>query len=257
MNQKVAFVTGSGKGIGKGIAVALAQAGYDVAVHYQVSKERAEDTVEQVERLGRKAVLIQGNVRDLEDIKVMFQQFQSQFDRLDVLVNNAGVTRMSPFLETTPELFEEVVNTDLRGVYFCAQSAAKLMVNQGIPGVIVNISSNHAVGCWPNATVYAAAKAAVNKLTMNMALDLAPYGIRAVGIAPGYTELEWFTNEMKESYVRKVEKKIPAGRFLTTDEVGEAVVYLASEKASYITGTTLFMDGGALLPVVASNNYGG
>jgi NAD(P)-dependent dehydrogenase (short-subunit alcohol dehydrogenase family) len=256
MTRKVAFVTGSGKGIGKGIAIALARAGYDVAVHYQVSKSQAEDTAEQVEKLGGRAVLIQGNVQIIDDILAMFETFQSHFDRLDLHVNNAGITRMAPFLETTPQLFEEVINTDLRGVYFCAQTAAKIMVAQGIQGTIINISSNHATGCWPNSTVYASAKAAVNKLTMNMALDLAPYGIRAVGIAPGYTQLEWFTDEMKERYVQKTEKKIPMGRFLTTDEVGEAVVYFASEKAGYVTGTTLFMDGGALLPVVAHNNYG-
>lgn len=117
--------------------------------------------------------------------------------------------------------------------------------------MLIHISSNHAEGTWSNATVYAAAKAAVNKLTKNMALDLAGYGIRVVGLAPGYTLL----GEPKDDQVRErtagVASRIPLGRFATTDEVGEAAVYLASDKAGYMTGTTVYMDAGALLPVWA------
>ena len=252
---KVALVTGAGKGIGKGIAVTLAEAGFDIAVNYNASEGAAKDTVEQVTRLGRRAVLLRGNVQRLEEIDAMFREFDRHFDHLDVLVNNAGITKFAHFLETTPQMFEEVINTDLRGLYFTSQAAAKLMVQSGTKGVIVNISSNHAQGCWPRATVYAAAKAGVNKLTMNMALDLSEYGIRVVGIAPGYTQLEWYTPEMIEKYVEKTSKKIPLGRFLTTAEVGKAVLFLVSEDAGYVTGTTLLMDGGALLPVVPDNRF--
>lgn len=255
MGNKVALVTGSGKGIGKGIAIALAKAGYDVAVNYFQSRKQAEDTAETIEQCGQKAILLQADVRSSDDLGRMFEQFSQQFDHIDLLVNNSGVTKMSPFLETTPELFEEVVGTNFKGVYFTAQAAARLMVEKGTRGTIINISSNHALGCWPDSTVYAAVKAGINKLTMNMALDLSEYGIRVVGIAPGYTQLEYHTDEMKEQFQLKTAVKIPLGRFLTCEEVGEACIYLASEKAAYITGTTLSMDGGAVLPVVADHRF--
>lgn len=255
MRRKVALVTGAGKGIGKSIAITLAQAGYDVAINYNTSKTQAEDSAESVVKCGGRTVVLQANVQLLNDIQRMFAQFLEHFDHIDLLVNNSGITKMAPFLETTPEMFNEVMNTDLKGLFFCSQAAANIMVNKGTAGVIVNISSNHAVGCWPNSTVYAAAKAGVNKLTMNMALELSEFGIRVVGIAPGYTQLEWSKGEAYMKNMVETSKKIPAARFASTTEIAEAVVYLASEKASYITGTTLFIDGGALLPVVASNRF--
>ncbi|HZJ82560.1 MAG TPA: SDR family oxidoreductase, partial [Clostridia bacterium] len=142
----------------------------------------------------------------------------------------------------------------LRGSFFCAQGAARKMVEMETKGVIVNITSNHSIGCWPNSSVYGPAKAALDKLTKNMALDVAKYGIRVVAIAPGYTQLEWFSEESKD-YIHETAKKIPLQRFANPQEIGDAVVYLTSQSAGYITGTTLFMDGGALLPVVAHNEY--
>ncbi|MBB6671377.1 SDR family NAD(P)-dependent oxidoreductase [Cohnella nanjingensis] len=251
MERKTALVTGSGRGIGKGIALALARAGYEIGVHYRSSGELAEDTVRQIAALGGRAEAIQADLSTIEGVDALFAAYARKFDRLDVHVNNSGITRMAPFLDTTPAMFDEVVNTDLRGLYFCSQRAARLMKANGTRGVIVNISSNHTLGTWSNATVYAAAKAGVNKLTMNMALDLAPEGIRVVGIAPGYTMIERASGEEARPYIEKASARIPMGRFATPDEVGEACVYLASPQAGYITGTTLYMDGGALLPVLA------
>ena len=249
MNRKTALITGASKGIGKGTAICLAKAGYDLGINYNSDREGAEDTAEKVRSLGRKAVVIKANVKELYDIKNMFDEFFREFDRIDLLVNNAGITKGAPFLSVTPELWENVINTDLRGPFFCAQHAARKMVESNIKGVIINISSNHAFGCFPNSTVYATAKAGINKLTANMALDLSEFGIRVVTIAPGCTELEWFDENMKKRYVEPVSAKIPMRRFATVEEIGEAVVYLASEKAGFITGTTLLIDGGALLPV--------
>ena len=199
-------------------------------------------------------MVIQGNIQNVEEIREMFRQFFKEFDHIDLLVNNAGITRMAPFLEVDEDMWNAVVNTDFKGAFFCAQEAARKMVETGTKGVIVNITSNHSIGCWPNSTVYGPVKAALDKLTKNMALDLAKYGIRVVAVAPGYTQLEWFT-ERSLQYMEKISKRIPLQRYCTPEEVGGAVVYLASDKAGYITGTTLFMDGGALLPVVAQNEY--
>ncbi|NLO83599.1 MAG: SDR family oxidoreductase [Clostridiales bacterium] len=254
MKNRIALVTGAGRGIGRGIALKLAEAGYDVGVHYGTSREGAEQVAEAIRKMGRKAVTIQGNVQNVQEIEEMFKQFFKEFDRIDVLVNNAGITRMAPFLEISEELWNSVVNTDLKGAFFCAQQAARKMVETGSGGVIINITSNHSIGCWPNSTVYGPVKAALDKLTKNMALDLAKYGIRVVAIAPGYTHLEWFP-ERSRPYIEQISKRIPMQRFCTPEEVGAAVVYLASDEAGYITGTTLFMDGGALLPVVADNEY--
>ncbi|MCQ6562150.1 SDR family NAD(P)-dependent oxidoreductase [Paenibacillus mendelii] len=254
MDRKVALVTGAGRGIGRGIALAFARAGYDVCVHYNQSAVMAEDTVRQIQETGVHAEALQADISVMEGIQALFQQFSERFDRLDIHVNNSGITRMKPFLETTPELYDEVMNTDLKGLYFCSQHAARLMVERGTRGAIINISSNHSMGTWSNSTVYAAAKAAVNKLTMNMALDLAVYGIRVTGIAPGYTMIEKVDPVKAKPYIESVSSRIPMGRFATPLEVGEAAVYLASDNAGYITGTTLYMDGGALLPVWAERS---
>ena len=254
MQQKVALVTGAGRGIGVGIALKLADAGYDVGVHYAVSREGAEEVAAEIRSRGRKAITLQADIKQVNEVRAMVDQFVDHFGRIDVLVNNAGITKFAHILETEEEEFDEVFGTDLKGAYFCTQQAARHMVRLGIKGVIVHNSSNHSVGCWPNATVYAAAKAGVNKMTMNMALDLAKYDIRVVAIVPGYTHKQLDPPAMSEG-ANAIASRIPMGRFCTPQEVGDAVVYLTSAGAGYITGTTLFMDGGALLPVVAQNEY--
>ncbi|QHT62696.1 SDR family oxidoreductase [Paenibacillus lycopersici] len=251
MDRKVALVTGSGRGIGRGIALAFARAGYDVCVNYRSSAEGAEAVVNDIRAMGRRAEKVQADISTIEGVDKLYTGFRELFDRLDVSVQNSGITRMKPFLETPPELFDEVMNTDLKGLYFCAQRAARIMVELGTKGTLIHISSNHAEGTWSNSTVYAAAKAAVNKLSKNMALDLAPHGIRVVGIAPGYTLLGEPKDERVRGHIAKIASHIPLNRFATTNEVGEAAVFLASDNAGYMTGTTVYMDGGALLPVWA------
>ena len=189
MTQKIAFVTGSSRGIGKGIAIQLAKAGYDLGIHYSTTPDGAMDTKAQIEAMGRKACVYRADIRQLDQIQAMFQAFFQDFDHIDLMVNNAGVTRMKPFLEIGPDMFEEVINTDLRGSFFCAQAAARNMVDKQVHGVIINIASNHAIGCWPGSTVYAAAKAGLEKMGKNMAMELSKYGIRVATVAPGYTLL--------------------------------------------------------------------
>lgn len=252
--QKVALVTGAGRGIGMGIALKLAEAGYDIGVHYAVSREGAEEVASEIRRKGREAITLSADIKEVSEVRAMVDQLVGHFGRIDVLINNAGITKFAHILDTEEEEFDEVLGTDLKGAYFCTQQVARHMVRLGIKGVIVHNSSNHSVGCWPNATVYAAAKAGVNKMTMNMALDLAKYDIRVVAIAPGYTHKQLNPPEMSDA-ASAIASRIPLGRFCTPQEVGDAVVYLTSASAGYITGTTLFMDGGALLPVVAQNEY--
>jgi len=256
--RKVAFVTGSSKGIGKGIALEFAKAGYDIALNHRDSEKEAREAAQSVESLGARAVVIQGDVSVPADINRMFDAFSGAYDRLDVMVNNAGITRFQPFLEADADVLDSVVNTNFRGSFLCAQRAARIMVEKEIPGLIVNITSNHQKGCWPIASVYAASKAAVNKFTENIAMELAPYGIRAVSIAPGYTKTRErppeIPRERWDGYMQTIQR-IPLGRMCETWEVGRACVFLAGEGAQYITGACLYMDGGALLPVVTENRY--
>jgi NAD(P)-dependent dehydrogenase (short-subunit alcohol dehydrogenase family) len=254
--RPVAFVTGSSRGIGAGIALEFARAGYDLALNYAHSKEEALKVKEKAGALGARAVAIQGDISSLPDIERMFRELLAAYDHVDVMVNNAGVTRFSPFLETTPELFDLLVNTDFRGAFFCAQMAARNMVEKGARGTIINITSNHQAGCWPRANVYGPMKAALNKFTQNAALELAPHGIRVVSVAPGYTQAREPLPEHAERRAALL-GKLPLGRMCMPQEIGKACVFLAGDGAGYITGTCLVMDGGALLPVVPDNTYTG
>ena len=257
MSRKIALVTGAGRGIGKGIALQLAKAGYDLGIHYATTAEGAKDTAEKCRALGARAKVFQADIRHVDEIHAMFEAFEAAFDHLDLMVNNAGITRFQPFLEATEDMFDTVIGTDLRGTYFCAQAAARGMVARGVKGVIVNISSNHALGCWPIASFYAAAKAGVDKMGKNIAMELAPYGIRVVTIAPGYTHIpENDRPDGRPAWIDAISRRIPMGRIAEPEEIGKAVVFLASEAAGCITGTTLSIDGGALLPVVAENRFG-
>jgi NAD(P)-dependent dehydrogenase (short-subunit alcohol dehydrogenase family) len=249
-----AFVTGSSRGIGAGIALEFAKAGYDLALNYVNSKDKALQVKELVEKEGAKAVVIQGDISKIADIERMFKEYFAAFDHIDVMVNNAGITRAKPLLEMTPDLFDQVVNTDLRGSFFCTQHAAKSMVEKGVHGTIINITSNQQTGNWPESNIYGPVKAALNKFTQHAAMELAPHGIRVVAVAPGYTQVRELTPERKESFER-IKKRLPLHRFCEPWEVGRACVFLSGEGAGYITGTCLLMDGGALLPVVPANNY--
>lgn len=253
MERKAALVTGSSHGIGRSIALGFAKAGYDVGITYHTRKEGAMELYDQVLALGVSAKVIQVDISSLPDIQRMFDEFMAAFGRIDVLVNNAGIGLVAPFLSTTPELFEALTNTDWRGGFFSAQRAAQEMVKASIKGVIVNIASNHAEGCWPDCTVYAGTKAALSKFTKNCAMELAEYGIRVVCVNPGYTDIGW----PKDDPIYEAIERMPLGRFGTTEEVANLVVFLASDQAGYITGTTVTCDGGALLPCVPENKFTG
>lgn len=261
---KNAFVTGSSKGIGKAIALKLAEAGYNVAVNYNTDEAGGRDTCAQIQAMGRQSVLIPGNIANLEDIPRMFDTFFSVFPTIDVLVNNAGITRFKPFLEVTPELFEQLNAVDWRGSFFCTQTAARHMVEHHTQGVIINITSNHQTGHWPYASVYGPVKAALNKFTEHAAMELAKNGIRVLSVAPGYTlahdktkeaqmaeRAKSLTPEQREEFARRREdfnRRLPLSRFGEAEEIGDIVAFLCSPGAAYMTGTCIVSDGGALLP---------
>lgn len=249
--RKTALVTGAAKGIGRQIAYCMAEAGYNVIVNYHSNKATAEELCREMEKFGVKTMTVYADMGKVADIEEMYRQVFEVFPVVDVLVNNAGISSEVYFLDATEEMFDQMTAIDWKGVYFSSQIAAKKMIEQKVKGTIINLSSNQINGCWPRATIYAPNKAAISKFTKNAAMELSLHGIRMVAIAPGYTDVGWEPGDIR----LKAAERLPFGRFATTTEIAKGVVYLASEEAAYITGTTLVMDGGATLPVVAANDF--
>ena len=249
--RKAILVTGGAKGIGHSISLCLAEAGYDIAINYHNRPEAAAKTLEEVRARGVDGCIIKADISDLDDLARMYDEAYEYFGELYGVVNNAGVGVEKYFLETTEEEFDFMVNVDFKGTYFCTQYAAKRMIERETKGIIINVTSNQAVGNWPRSTVYGPTKAAVSKFTENAAMELALHGIRVNNIAPGYTDAGWEPGDHRF----KAADKLPLRRFATMDEIGRCVAFMVSDAASYMTGATLTLDGGALLPVVACNDF--
>ena len=247
--NKVAFVTGGGTGIGFGIAKELLKEGYDVAVSYCGSKDGAEKIINYAKTSGRKAIAIKADISKVSEIEKMFLEFSCEFSRLDLFVNNAGITKKATFLDTTEELFDTICNVDFKGAFFAMQCAAKIMVKQN-SGNIVLISSNNAIAHFADVSVYASVKTAATKLAEHMAIELAQYNIRVNTVAPGWVDTGSSRLDAKEETYYKV----PLKKWATTEEVAKAVVYLSNSPS--ITGATLLMDNGAVLVSDKRERYG-
>lgn len=251
MKRQVAVVTGASRGIGRQIAITLAQQGYDIAVNYRSEPQKADEVCEIAKSYGVRAEKFQADIGEIDQLERMYKQIDEVFDEINVLVNNAGISNEVYFLDANEQDFDRMTKTDWKGLYFSSQMAVKRMIAKNIKGVVINISSNQVDGCWPRATIYAPTKAAVSKFTKNAAMELIKYGIRMVAVAPGYTDVGWAADDIR----MEAAQRLPMKRFATVQEVAEGVAYLASSHAAYITGTTLTIDGGALLPVVAENDF--
>lgn len=251
-NRKAALVTGADRGIGYAIAKRLFIDGYHVCANFLHSFD-SEQLYLEAGRTGSegKLSICRADITDMAQIDVLFRFVEQTLGGLSLLVNNAGITQFAPFLETTTEQWDAIVTTDWKGAYFCAQNAAKNMIRHKCKGTIINISSNQSKGCWPNASVYGPAKCALEKFGMHAAMELAPYGIRVVTLAPGYTDTGWGGTEA----CAEIQTKIPLGRFATPDEIAALIPLLDSDAVAYMTGCCIQVDGGALLPVVPENDY--
>jgi glucose 1-dehydrogenase len=256
LSGKTALITGASSGIGQAIAIRLAQEGCNVAINYRKGLEEAQDTEEmamqqacgQAEECGVRSLLIQGDVSQEEDILKMMSTVVEQFGGLDILVNNAGIQTESPSHEISADAFDKVLSVNLRGAFLCAREAIKQFLADQKPGTIINISSVHEIIPRPSYLSYSISKGGMENLTKTLALEYAAQGIRVNAIAPGATitpiNQDWVENPDKQAVV---ESHIPMGRAGTAEEMAAAVAFLASDDAAYITGQTLFIDGGLTL----------
>lgn len=247
LSGKVALVTGS-RGIGKGIAIALAQNGANVAVTYSSPKSKAsgDELVAALEKLGVKAVAYEYDVKAFAKAPQLIESIVKAFGGLDILVNNAGVAGHSAIADTTSDEFDEIFNTNVKGLYLLTAAASKVLKDNGR---IINITSVVARSGFPNSGVYSGSKAAVESFTRVWATELAPRHITANSVAPGVTESEMFrkVDATVGGAYSEYAKTIPGGRVAQPDDIADVVAFLASDKARWITGSTVNANGGAYL----------
>ncbi|TDL36970.1 3-oxoacyl-[acyl-carrier-protein] reductase [Macrococcoides bohemicum] len=241
----LAIVTGSSRGIGEATAIKLAEDGFDVLVNYSGNQERAEAVVAKIEALGQKAIAVKANVSDAEEVKEMIRIAIENFGSIDVVVNNAGITRDNLTMRMKAEDFDDVIATNLKGVFNVVQSVTRQMLKQRT-GVIINMSS--VVGSLGNAgqANYVASKAGVEGLTKTFAREFASRGVRVNAVAPGFIVSD-MTDKLGADLVESMQQQIPLGSLGEVNDIAEAVSFLASNKAKYITGQTLHVNGGMFM----------
>ncbi|EYP33140.1 3-oxoacyl-[acyl-carrier-protein] reductase [Staphylococcus aureus DAR1174] len=239
---KSALVTGASRGIGRSIALQLAEEGYNVAVNYAGSKEKAEAVVEEIEAKGVDSFAIQANVADADEVKAMIKEVVSQFGSLDVLVNNAGITRDNLLMRMKEQEWDDVIDTNLKGVFNCIQKATPQMLRQR-SGAIINLSSVVGAVGNPGQANYVATKAGVIGLTKSAARELASRGITVNAVAPGFIVSD-MTDALSDELKEQMLTQIPLARFGQDTDIANTVAFLASDKAKYITGQTIHVNGG-------------
>ncbi|MFH5183086.1 3-oxoacyl-[acyl-carrier-protein] reductase [Paenibacillus sp. TAB 01] len=242
LTGKVALVTGASRGIGRAIALTLAEAGADVAVNYAGSEAAAAEVVALIEAMGRKAVKVKADVSSTQEVEEMFKLVLETFGKLDILVNNAGITRDNLIMRMKEDEFDQVIATNLKGVFNCVKAATRPMMKQR-SGRIINISSVVGVLGNPGQANYVAAKAGVIGMTKATAKELASRGITVNAVAPGFIETD-MTDKLPEEMRTQLLQQIPLAKLGQPEDIAKAVRFLASDDASYMTGQTIHVDGG-------------
>lgn len=242
LTGKVALVTGASRGIGRAIALKLAADGCNVVVNYAGCEAAAAETVAKIKELGREAIMVKANVSSADDVNEMFKTALDSFGQIDILVNNAGITRDNLMMRMKEDEWDDVIDTNLKGVFNCIKAATRPMMKQR-SGRIINITSVVGVLGNPGQANYVAAKAGVIGLTKTAARELASRGITVNAVAPGFIDTD-MTAVLPEDVKASMITEIPLARFGHADEIASVVHFLASDAAAYMTGQTLHVDGG-------------
>jgi 3-oxoacyl-[acyl-carrier protein] reductase len=245
LTGKTAIVTGGSRGIGRSIAIELAKNGANVVVNYAGSEARAQAVVEEIEQLGVKAFKIQADVADEAQVKEMVKRTIDSFGSLDILVNNAGITRDNLLMRMKESEFDQVINTNLKGVFICTKAVTRQMMKQR-SGRIINVASIVGVSGNPGQANYVAAKAGVIGLTKTTAKELATRNILVNAIAPGFISTD-MTDQLTDEQKSGMLSLIPLAKLGEPEDVAKVVRFLASEDANYITGQTIHIDGGMVM----------
>lgn len=247
LNGKVAIITGSASGIGQAIAIALAREGASVVVDYVGNPDSPKDTMQQIQSAGGKALAVAADVSQPDQVANLIGQAVQQFGRLDIFVNNAGIEYKHPFIEFTFEQWNKIIAVNLTGPFLCMQAAAKQMIQQGNGGRIINISSIHQDLPMPTNAPYCASKGGLRMLMRTVAVEMGPHAITVNNIGPGavYTPID-ADIEANPELEAKLMAEIPLGRWGKPEEIANLAVFLASDEASYVTGSTYYIDGGML-----------
>ncbi len=247
LQHKVAIVTGSATGIGRAIAICLAREGAAVTIDYIGTPDTPRQVVGQIEQDGGKALAVEADVADLAQVTHLVAQTVQTFGRLDIMVNNAGIEEKHPFLEMPLALWQKIITVNLTGPWLCSQIAAQQMVTQGGGGRIINISSVHEDMPMPTNAPYCAAKGGLRMLMRTIAVELAPHKITVNNIGPGAIDTPMDAPlKAHPDQMTMLLSEIPLGRMGQPEEVAELALYLASDAAAYVTGSTYFIDGGML-----------
>lgn len=247
LKDKIAIVTGAGSGNGRGIALRFAREGCAVACA-DIDEDSARRTAAEIEALGQQSVAVRADISKRDQVQAMVSQVMERFGRIDVLVNNAGVEFLTHLLEIDEEEWDRTIDINLKGTFLCTQAVAREMVRLGIPGRIINIASICSEVALEHQTHYCASKGGVRMMTKAMALDLAESGITVNAIGPGVIETNMTRRSLDDPERRAMLlRRIPMQRIGQPEDVAAGAVFLASDEASYITGATLFIDGGWLI----------
>jgi 3-oxoacyl-[acyl-carrier protein] reductase len=245
LNGKMALVTGASRGIGKEIALELARLGANVAVNYSGSAGKAGEVVDEIKAMGRESFSVQCNVADAESVVAMVKKVVSEFGSLDILVNNAGITRDNLLMRMKEEEWDDVINTNLKGVFLCTKAVTRQMMKQR-SGRIINIASIVGISGNPGQANYVAAKAGVIGLTKTTAKELASRGITVNAVAPGFISTD-MTDKLTDDVKDAMLAQIPLARFGDPGDIAGVTAFLASGASSYMTGQTLHVDGGMVM----------
>ena len=246
LKDKVALVTGSSSGIGRGIAIGFAKECADIIVNYHRRRDAANEVVALIKKLGRRAIAIGADVSDADQVSSLLNRGWNEFGKIDILVNNAGITKECPLREVSEELWDKILGVNLKGYFLCSQAVSRKMIENKINGAIINISSVNAFQVEPNRGPYDISKAGINTLTKSLAVELGPHNIRVNAIAFGTIQGTNIDGNFfgDNTTLDRIISKIPLGYLGTVEDCVGPAIFLASDDSRYIDGETIVVDGG-------------